>query len=229
MQIADFRLQIVAVFAFATLAPAQESPTASPSPSASPASTRSVRISFLPPPLEGTISLGVYDKSGQLVRVLHQEAEVDEFTVGADALVTKWDGKNDDGGDLPAGKYHARGFVAASMKVEEVSKTEEPMFIDPPDFVRVKLIPNPLENKDRPVINVAIGVDDENVFLKTTDGLPFLTIAQTTDRMHTDAALTQGANKLLNVYIREGAMTHEFHIIGVEKMMAFDCGAFDLE
>jgi hypothetical protein len=208
---------------------AQESPTASPSPSASAASTRNVRISFLPPPLEGTISLGVYDKSGQLMRVLHQEAEVDEFTVGADALVTKWDGKNDDGEDLPAGKYHARGFVAAPMKIEEVGKTAEPMFIDPPAFVAVKLIPNPLENKSRPVINVTVSLDDENVFLKTTDGLPFLTIAQTTDRMHTDAALTQGADKSLNVFISEGAMTREFHITGADKMMAFDCGAFDLE
>src|SRR5712692_764948 len=99
MQVADCRLQIVAMVTFATLGLAQESPTAPAFPSASP--TRSVRISFLPPPLEGTISLGIYDSSGQLVRVLHQEAELDEFTVGADALVTQWDGKNDDGEDLP--------------------------------------------------------------------------------------------------------------------------------
>ena len=109
-----------------SIAAAQESPTAPPSPSASPASTRSARISFLPPPLEGTISLGVYDKSGQLVRVLHQEAEVDEFTVGADALVTKWDGKNDDGEDLPAGKYHARGYLVGHLKVEDLGKRNQP-------------------------------------------------------------------------------------------------------
>src|ERR1700676_5513600 len=119
MQIADFRLQIVAVFAFATLTVAQESPPASPSPSASAASARNVRISFLPPPLEGTISLGVYEQSGQLVRVLHQEADLDEFTVGADALITKWDGKNDDGDDLPAGKYRARGYLIGHLKVED--------------------------------------------------------------------------------------------------------------
>ena len=81
---------------------AQEtSPTPSPSPTATP--TRSVRISFVPPPLEGKISLGVYDQSGRLVRVLHQEAEFDEFTIGADALTTKWDGKDDDEHDLPVG------------------------------------------------------------------------------------------------------------------------------
>src|ERR1039457_7029880 len=102
-------LIVAAFFGLGIACFAQETPSAPPALSASPA--RTVRISFLPPPLEGTISLGIYDANGQLVRVLHQESKLDEFTVGADALVTKWDGKNDDGEDLPPGKYHARGFL----------------------------------------------------------------------------------------------------------------------
>src|SRR5206468_2805466 len=96
----------------------------SPSPSAPPA--RSVRLSFVPPPLEGTISLGIYDGSGKLVRVLHQEAELNEFTIGADALVTQWDGKNDDGEDLPAGKYRARGYLVGHFKVEDLGQGTTP-------------------------------------------------------------------------------------------------------
>src|SRR2546427_5231994 len=146
-----FKLQIVTFVALVVqIAFAQESPTPIPSPtveeslspsispeepptpapvpaqtpSASPA--RSFRISFVPPPLEGTISLGIYDKSGKLVRVLHQEAELNEFIVGADALVTQWDGKNDDGEDLSAGKYHARGYAIGHVKIEETGKTQEP-------------------------------------------------------------------------------------------------------
>src|SRR5438309_9215357 len=54
-------------------------PTPAPeqTPSASPA--RTVRISFVPPPLEGTIDLGIYDNNAKLVRVLHQDAELNEF------------------------------------------------------------------------------------------------------------------------------------------------------
>src|SRR5205823_9153246 len=74
---------------------ASPSPTPEQTPSASP--TRSARISFVPPPLEGTISLGIYDGNGKLVRVLHQEARSNEFTIGADALVTQWDGKDEIG------------------------------------------------------------------------------------------------------------------------------------
>src|SRR5436309_3248691 len=56
------------------------SPALSPLPATTPpAPAKTVRITFLPPPLEGTISLGIYDQSNKLVRVLHQEAELDEF------------------------------------------------------------------------------------------------------------------------------------------------------
>src|SRR5947199_5431557 len=93
-------------------------PAPAQTPSQSPA--RSVRISFVPPPLEGTISLGIYDKSGKLVRVLHQESELNEFTIGSDALVTQWDGKNESGEDLPPGKYRARGYLVGHLKVEDL-------------------------------------------------------------------------------------------------------------
>src|ERR1051325_11596713 len=69
------------------------SPTPEQTPSPSPA--RSIRISFVPPPMDGTISLGIYDQAGKLVRVLHQNAQLNDFTIGADALVTRWDGKDD--------------------------------------------------------------------------------------------------------------------------------------
>jgi hypothetical protein len=99
-------------------ASAQESPTPTASPTPSPA--RSVRISFAPPPIEGTISLGIYDPSGRLVRVLHRESETDEFTIGHDALITEWDGKNDAGQDLPAGKYNAHGYMVGALAIEGI-------------------------------------------------------------------------------------------------------------
>ncbi len=81
---------------------------------------RSVRISFLPPPLEGTISLGIYDGSGKLVRVLNRESDLEEFEIGDDALSTTWDGKDDSDQPLPAGKYHARGYVVGDLAIEGV-------------------------------------------------------------------------------------------------------------
>src|SRR3954468_1458016 len=90
----------------------------SPAPSAAP--ERNIRVSFVPPPLDGTISLGVYDAKGKLVRVLFREADINEFTIGNDALATSWDGNNGAGENVPAGKYTAHGFVVGDLKIEGV-------------------------------------------------------------------------------------------------------------
>ena len=95
---------------------AQESPTPDPTRVAE----RSARIRFLPPPIEASLSLGIYDASGKLVRVLHREADVDEFEIGNDWLSTTWDGKNNAGETMPAGKYHARGYAVGGVNVEGV-------------------------------------------------------------------------------------------------------------
>ncbi len=107
----------VALCAATLIAAAQPTPETAPSANA----TRTVRISFVPPPIEGTISLGIYDQSGKLVRVLHRESDTDDFTIGHDALITEWDGKNDAGEDLPAGKYRARGFSVGALSVAGVA------------------------------------------------------------------------------------------------------------
>ena len=104
---------------FTLTAHGQESPAPGPTPTP-PAPARSVRISFLPPPLDGTISLGIYDAKGKLVRVLHREADINEFKIGADALSTTWDGKDDGGANVPAGKYSAHGFVVGDLGIEGV-------------------------------------------------------------------------------------------------------------
>ncbi len=95
-------------------------PAAAETPPTAPLATRNVRISFLPPPLEGTISLGIYDSSGKLVRVLHRESDVEEFEVGSDALITHWDGNDDADKPLAAGKYHARGFAVGELAIEGI-------------------------------------------------------------------------------------------------------------
>ena len=79
-----------------------------------------VKITFVPPPMEGTLSLGVYDGTGRLVRVLHREAEVSELTAGDDGLITQWDGNDDQGKPCPTGSYRVRGVLVGDLGVEGV-------------------------------------------------------------------------------------------------------------
>ena len=221
---------------------AQESPTATPSPTpeefATPSPTleqtpsapptRTVRLSFVPPPLEGTISLGIYDGNGKLVRVLHQEAELNDFTIGADALVTQWDGKNDDGANLPAGKYHARGYLVGHFTVEDLGQASFPaMENNAIPNVKVKLIPNPLRNDRRSIVDLGIGFDNDGSYLKTIDDLPLFTVSETPNLIR--ALITKKSEKSVDVWQDDGAAVHQFRVSNVDQMMAFDCGEFELK
>ena len=204
------------------------SPTPEPSPSPSAAPSRSVRISFLPPPLEGTISLGIYDGNGTLVRVLHQQAELNEFTIGADALVTQWDGKDDDDEDLPAGKYRAHGYLVGQFKLEDIGEaTPPPVENEPPTSVKVRLMPNPLANNKRAIIDLVVGFDSDGSYLKTIDDLPLFMLSETPNLIR--AFITKKSEKSVDVWQDDGTSIRQFRISNVDKMMAFDCGEFELK
>jgi hypothetical protein len=201
-------------------------PASEQTPSASPA--RSVRISFVPPPLEGRISLGIYDAKGKLLRVLHHEADLNEFKIGADALVTQWDGKNDNGEDLPAGKYHARGYLVGPLKVEDLSQGA----VSPPEnnsnaSVKVNLMPNPLANDERALVELAAGFDNDGSYLKTNEGLRLFTISESPNLSR--VLIVKKGDKSVDIWQTDGTVFHQFRISNVDQMMAFDCGELELE
>lgn len=82
---------------------------------------KGVQITFLPPPIEGTLSLGVYTLDGKLVRVLQREATEKDFVVGLNGFITHWDGKDDAGKPLAAGKYFVRGYAVGELEIEGVA------------------------------------------------------------------------------------------------------------
>src|ERR1700736_6969285 len=240
MPSANCRLPIAYVLIFATVAFAQESPTTSPSPSSAPSPSsspapqqspssspaRSVRISFIPPPVEGTISLGIFDPNKKLVRVLHREAKIDNFTIDETSLSTTWDGKNDAGEDLPPGKYRARGYMVAKLKVEDIGKVESPPD-GAADHVSVKLVTNPLVSDTRSVVDLAVGFDGKGSFLKTMDGLPLATVNEAPNL--TRVSIEKDVEKAADVWQDDGSKVEHLRVSNIDKMMAFDCGFFDLK
>ncbi len=201
-------------------------PTPEQTPSASPA--RSVRISFVPPPLEGRISLGIYDAKGKLVRVLHQEADVNEFKIGADALVTQWDGKNDKGEDLSAGRYHARGYLVGSLKTEDLSQAAPASPGNTSNAsVKVNLTPNPLANDKPALVELAAGFDNNGSYLETNDGLPLFTVSKSPNLSR--VSIMKKGDKSVDFWQTDDTGSHQFRVSNVDQMMAFDCGEFELK
>ena len=229
-QISNFRFQIAVACLIATTAFAQESPTPSPietpspTPSAS-ASVRSVPLRFVPPPMEGTISLGIWDSNDKLVRVLYREANIDSFTVEENSLSTTWDGKNDAGEDLPAGKYRARGYLVGKLKIEDVGKAAAPPE-GVTDHISVKLVMNPLVADTRSVMEIGLGFDSKGDFLKTMDGLPLVTINESPNL--TRVVMEKDGEKIADVWQDDGTTVEHLRVSNIDKMMAFDCGFFQL-
>src|ERR1700724_3432469 len=79
------------------------------------------QLLFVPPPIEGVISLGAYDSKGKLVRVLKKAAEIDSFRAASDGLVIDWDRNDSQGKPVANGKYFARGVLVGDVKVEGVA------------------------------------------------------------------------------------------------------------
>jgi hypothetical protein len=100
------------------------------------------QLMFIPPPIEGVISLGVYDAHGKLVRVLKQAADVDSFKSGLNGLFVDWDGTDANGKIAPAGKYFARGVTIGEVSVSGVAYHLND-WVDDSQNLRVKTINSP--------------------------------------------------------------------------------------
>ena len=235
LKIADFRLPIVALCLLTSAAFGQESPSpsatetlsasSSPTPTAT-APLRNVPLRFVPPPMEGTISLGIWDSSDKLVRVLHREAPIDTFEVEENSLSTTWDGRSDAGEDLPAGKYRARGYLVAKLKIEDVGKvTSAPDTAT--DHISIKLVTNPLVADTRSTVELGTGFDSRSSFFKTTDGLPLATIKEASNL--TRVVVEKNGEKSADVWQEDSSGMEHLRVSNIDKMMAFDCGFFQLK
>lgn len=77
-----------------------------------------VPYEFAIPEFTKTVSIGVYDDSGKLIRRLVQQAGIRDFEIGLNGLIGKWDGRNDAGEIVAAGVYHLRGFAVGDLSTE---------------------------------------------------------------------------------------------------------------
>jgi len=177
--------------------------------------------------MEGTISLGIYDQAGKMVRVLHQNAQLDDFEIGPDSLVTRWDGKDDGHQELPSGRYHARGYLVGPLKREDLGETSTPPTEIEANVVKVRLVRNPLRKAKRPAVELGIGSNSDGTYLKTSDGLPLFKISETPNV--TRAGISAKGENAVDIWQDDGTRVHQFRISNVDQMMAFDCGEFELK
>jgi hypothetical protein len=97
----------------------------------------------------------------------------------------------------------------------------------PPAKISVKLQPNPLLADARVAVELAVGFDEDGSFLKTSDGLPLCSISETPALIR--GLLAAHGSNALDVFQDDGAVVEQFRVTGVDQMMSFDCGGFELK
>jgi len=177
--------------------------------------------------MDGTISLGIYDQAGKIVRVLNQNAQLNDFTIGPDSLVTRWDGKDDGQQDLPSGRYHARGYLVGPLKREDLGGASASPTETTANTVKIRLVRNPLRKDKKPMIELGIGFNSVGSYLKTSDGLPLFKISETPNV--TRAGIAPKSENAVDIWQDDSTGVHQFRISSVDQMMAFDCGEFELK
>jgi serine/threonine protein kinase len=175
--------------------------------------------------MDGTISLGIWDSNDKLVRVLHRDAKIDNFTIDENSLKTTWDGKNDAAEDLPAGRYRARGYLVGKLKVDDLGKVAS-LPAGAADHLPVKLVTNPLTSDTRAVMEIGVAFDNNGSFLKTMDGLPLARLSETPNL--TRVAINNSGEKAADVWQEDALGVEHLRISNVDRIMAFDCGFFEL-
>ena len=162
------------------------------------------------------------------MRVLNRQSTLDQFKIGADALVTQWDGKNDRGEDLPAGIYHGHGYLVGSLKVEDINQTAPSSAEkNSTTTIKVKLAPNPLANDRRAIVDLAGGFDSSGSYIKTNDDLPLFTVNESPNLVR--VSIMKDGDKSVDIWQTDGTFSREFRVSNVDQMMAFDCGEFELK
>lgn len=73
------------------------------------------------PPMDGTVSVGVFNENGECVRVLLSHVSSDDVPSALNGFSLSWDGKTDEGETVPAGAYEFRGVILGDIKIEGVA------------------------------------------------------------------------------------------------------------
>src|SRR5207237_5273167 len=110
-----------------------------------------------------------------------------------------------------------------SLKVEDLNQAAA----SPPEnksnaSVKMTLMPNPLANDKRTLVELATGFDNDRSYLKTNDGLRLFTISES--RNLSRVSIIRKGDKSVDVWKTDGTVFNQFRISNVAPMLAFACG-----
>jgi len=198
------------------------------------------------PELEGPVTLAIFSKSGERVRLLYTDAAVDSIPAGLNGLIMTWDGKNDQGKDVPAGVYTARGIVHGPIAVSALPQREMstarlatglrtlPLVSERPVFSDAGITIRAAQDElleSRPLLTVAAALRGNDCVI-TAEGLPLVSIPNITTETNCPPSIvlshgTQAGTALLRVEEPSGAAIYT--IKGLDRLVPLSAGALEVQ
>jgi len=191
------------------------------------------------PAMEGPVTMGVFSQQGKLVRLLYRDAPVETLPAGLNGLIMSWDGKDDQGTDVPSGTYHARGLVHGPLRATQIPffdlvifpliPEEEP----PPPFLRDRIVLRAAEDElleSRPRLSIhAVNLPHE--IRLEAEGLPLVTIplqeayGSVQAKVHFKHGPRAGEAVL---DVERGSFQERYLILGLERIVPIEAGKLEV-
>ena len=200
------------------------------------------------PEMEGPVTMGIFAPSGERVRLLCRDADISTIPAGLNGLIMTWDGKDDQGRDVPPGTYRARGLVHGPIECSALPACGEKQILGLPPSELGKLLPalplTPGFPKDaitlraardellesRPLLTIRASLS-HNASLLQAEGLPLLEIPFP-DPKHppTAATLAHGSSPGTALLTLTDASGPEMiAITGLDKIVPLNAGTLDVQ
>ena len=193
------------------------------------------------PELEGPVTMGIFSSSGERVRLLHRDASVDTIPAGLNGLIMSWDGKDDQGRDVPAGTYRARGLVHGPIRVTALpvgnstpfppaSRELEELFPSRPLFSKNRITIRAAKDElleSRPLLSVEAGIEGDACVL-SAEGLPLLFIPlESTGKVATGISHGSAAGTAL-ITIDGPKASSTYTISGLDRLVPLNAGTLEI-
>ncbi len=213
-----------------------------------PAPAKVCRFAVALPEMEGPVTLGIFSAQGNLVRLLYQDASVESIPAGLNGLIMSWDGRDEAGGDVPAGTYWARGIVHGPLSISRLpwsSRGEQFLFHKASqDFLMTGLWNPFLQNR----ITVMAAQDalqekrslltitarrQENMILVEAEGLPLFSLPLGIDKIPTEISLhhslgVEGESGMAVLTLIRPEGSESTIISGLDHLVPLDAGSLEI-
>jgi hypothetical protein len=189
------------------------------------------------PALEGPVTMGIFSEDGKLVRLLYRDAPVETIPSGLNGLIMTWDGKDDQGLDVPAGTYRARGLVHGPLRSRALPCVDPVTFPPLPEegpaspFPADRIVLRAAEDElleSRPLLSLRAVNRAEGLALEA-EGLPLVTIPLIAGPAPAKVLCNHGSRAGAAVLaVERGNFRESYVVLGLDRIVPMEAGKLEV-